>query len=363
MLDEISIKEDVEWDGNRFLGYVDVGDGVHDDDSPLAGHALVFMVVSINGCCKAPVGYFFISGMNGSERANLVQICLRKLHDIGVKVVSLTCDGPSCHFTMNNELGASLRPDCLRTHFKHPCEAQSDIYVFLDICHMLKLVRNTIGDGVILYNAEGKKFSWEYVVLLQELQDLEGLRLANKLRITHIRWKAAKMKVSLAAQAISASTADGIEYLDKVLKYKEFKGSQGTVKFLRMFDWLFDVLNSKNQFGREFKAALSMTNKPVWEPFINDAANYIRGLTVEGGQSILKTQRKTGFLGFLIGIESIKGVFLKYIEDPNTDLRYLRTYKFSQITWNSSLPRSEQLVVPATTPQQDSLLLSTKGYS
>ena len=36
MHDEISIKEDVEWDGKCFRGYVDVGDGVYDDDTPLA---------------------------------------------------------------------------------------------------------------------------------------------------------------------------------------------------------------------------------------------------------------------------------------------------------------------------------------
>ena len=86
MHDEISIKEDIQWDGYCFRGYVDVGDGVYDDDTPLAGHALVFMVVSVDGSCKVPIGYFLIAGMTGKERANSLQICFRKLNSIGCRM-------------------------------------------------------------------------------------------------------------------------------------------------------------------------------------------------------------------------------------------------------------------------------------
>ena len=30
--------------------------------------------------------------------------------EVGVKVISLTCDGPSCHFSMLSELGVNLNP-------------------------------------------------------------------------------------------------------------------------------------------------------------------------------------------------------------------------------------------------------------
>ena len=50
MLDEMAIKKHVSWDGKRFRGYVDLGNGVDDDDSsPVAKDALVLMVVSVNG--------------------------------------------------------------------------------------------------------------------------------------------------------------------------------------------------------------------------------------------------------------------------------------------------------------------------
>lgn len=54
------------------------------------------MVVAVNGSWKIPVAYFLLDGLSGQERANIVTQCLYKLHDIGVRIVSLTCDGPSC---------------------------------------------------------------------------------------------------------------------------------------------------------------------------------------------------------------------------------------------------------------------------
>ncbi len=57
-----------------------MGDGVEDDDcSPVAKDALVSMVVCINGSWKVPCGYFLIDGLSGSERANLVKVCLQRL--------------------------------------------------------------------------------------------------------------------------------------------------------------------------------------------------------------------------------------------------------------------------------------------
>ena len=167
--------------------------------SPVAKDALVFMVVSINGSWKVPCAYFFVDGLSGSERAHLVKICIKKLHDVGVSVVSLTCDGPSCHFTMMNELGACLEPNNLKAYFPHPLEPNKKIHVLLDVCHMLKLVRNTLGQGGILMDKDGSKIYWNFIVELQKLQDKEGLRLGNKLKAAHVKLYQQKMKVNLAA--------------------------------------------------------------------------------------------------------------------------------------------------------------------
>ena len=53
----------------------------------------------------------FWSTLTGVEKANLVLTCLKKLSDVGLKVRSLTCDGPSTHFAMLGTLGAVLNPE------------------------------------------------------------------------------------------------------------------------------------------------------------------------------------------------------------------------------------------------------------
>ena len=107
-MDEMSIKKLMQWDGNRFRGFVDLGTGLTDSDSlPQAREVLVFMVVGVNFHWKIPCGYFFIDGLSGVERASLVTLWLKKMHDVGVRVVSLTCDAPTCNIKMFSELGAN----------------------------------------------------------------------------------------------------------------------------------------------------------------------------------------------------------------------------------------------------------------
>ncbi len=107
MMDKMAIKKHVSWDGKKYNGYVDFG------------NALVFMVVAVDGSWKVPRGYFFIDGLSGKERANLVKVCIQRLSDVGVKVISLTCDGPSCHFSMLSALGASLHLANMIPYFPH----------------------------------------------------------------------------------------------------------------------------------------------------------------------------------------------------------------------------------------------------
>ena len=229
------------------------------------------MVVSLNESWKVPCGYFFIDGLGGKERANLVKVCIQRLHGVGVKVVSLTCEGPSCHISMLSALGANLDPSNMVPYFLHPQDKNQKIYVFLDVCHMLKLVRNTLGEGGILYDQDGGKIQWQFLVELEKFQHQEGLRLGNKLKMAHIKWKQQKMKVNLAAQAFSSSVADAIEYCTQDLKMHQFEGSEATVKFIRIFDHLFDILNSRNPLAKGFKSPLRISNKCSWDPFLDEA--------------------------------------------------------------------------------------------
>ena len=58
-----------------------------------------------------------------------------------------------------------------------------------------------------------------------------GVRLANKLSKRHMKWQNMKMKVRLAAQMLSSSVADALEYLKQT--NPKFKDSEPTIEFIR----------------------------------------------------------------------------------------------------------------------------------
>ena len=134
-----------------------------------------------------------------------------------------------------------------------------------------------------------------------------------------------KMKVNLAAQTFSASVADAIDYCRDTLKLPQFKGSEATVKFIRTFD----ILNSWNPCAKCFKAALRKSNKSSWKSFLDKAREYIIGLENTLCKPMYKSHRKTGFIGFLVAIDSIQSIFSDLVE-KEAPMNYILTYKFSQ---------------------------------
>ena len=331
MLDEMSIKKDVCFDGERFRGYVDIGNEVEDDSLPCAKEALVFMVVCVNSSWKVPCAYFFIDGLSGADRANLIKICIQRLSDIGIRVISVTCDGPQAHFKMFKVLGATLDPPNINPSFPHPnCEESYRVFALFDICHMLKLVRNTLAEYGVLLDDENKQICWSYIVSLYNKQDDEGLKLGHKLGKSHIQWYQQKIKLNLAAQVLSGRCAVALEFSNNALGDKDFKGCEATVRFIRIMNHLFDVLNSRNPFAIGTKAAMRVSNKAEWNSFLDEAYKYILGLKDQSEVKIYKTRRKTGFIGFLLGIKSFQGIFHDLVEIPEAPLKYVLTYKFSQ---------------------------------
>jgi hypothetical protein len=115
------------------------------------------MIVGINSSWKLPIGYFFIAHLNAEEKQNLLEIALRKLFDIQVQVVSVTCDGPVANFSTLRKMGASFDLTEMKCSFPHPSDSTIQVSVIFDACHLLKLARNTIADYKVLIDGDGKK--------------------------------------------------------------------------------------------------------------------------------------------------------------------------------------------------------------
>lgn len=328
IVDEMSIRRHLEWDGRKVHGHIDMGSHAESDDLPVAKDAFVPMVVSINGRWKLPLGYFLVDGLGGEQRANLVLQCLKIVQPTTAKIVSLTCDGAAANISMLRSLGCSFDVPGMKTCFPHP-ETAEPIYVFLDACHMLKLLRNALGVKKVLVDGDGGKVRWKLIEDLHKVQHQEGLHLANKLTQAHVSWEKQPMKVSLAAQVFSISVATALAEC-RNLNVPGFHETQPTERFIRYVNNTFDILNSRSMHQRLWKKALCEENIEDVRVYLLEAAGYFSSMKEFGsGQLMIHANRRTGFLGFLACINSALGLYDCLIQ-KNKFLKYLPTIKVSQ---------------------------------
>jgi len=106
------------------------------------------------------------------------------------------------------------------------------------------------------------------------------------------------MNVTVAAQTHSRSVADSLDFLRADLKLPEFLDSKATSEFVSLFDALFDVFNSKNLLGKNFKAPLQSKNEHEWTSLFEEASIYIKLLKKYDGTPILHSRISTGCVFF-----------------------------------------------------------------
>lgn len=225
-------------------------------------------------------------------------------------------------------LGCKLEPnDNMATTFEHPVTKQP-VAFFLDACHMLKLVRNCLQTYKNIVDGDGNCISWKYFEHLNRLQTTEYFHLANKLRDQHVNFHNQKMKVKLATQLLSKSVADSLDFCRNNLKISEYKDSLATSDFVRIFNNLFDILNSRNLKSFGYKQPLNINNKPKIMDYMEKAEDYIKRLRTSNGELLTKSGRKTGFIGLLVCIKSTKTLFQYLVEQDK--IKFMSMYRFSQ---------------------------------
>ena len=131
--------------------------------------------------------------------------------------------------------------------------------------------------------------------------------------------------VKHAAQVFSSSVADSLEYCNTQLHLPQFSGCEETVKFLRIIDAAFDVLNSRNPLGKGSKAPMRTSNKDRVQEILLKAQRSLLELKDSKGKLVHLGTRKTCVVGFIASCASAWNIFL-----PNAPCRYLLTYKLSQ---------------------------------
>jgi hypothetical protein len=284
-VDAMSIRKETVWDkkNDRYDGFINYGTVNPEDPETLASEALVFLLVGARTHWKCPIAYFLGNTISARIQAQLLITALEMAAESGLRVWSITADGTSVNLSTFSLLGCKFGTTYkdMVTKFKHPTEDKilpriRHIGSMPHVENGQKCTRNTYS----FTGNDGKKVTWRFFKKLCLIQEEHGLKMANKLSPKHLQFEIHKMKVNLAAQTLSSSVADAIEFLDNVMELPDFKDSQGTVIFCRT-DRLFDMLNSRNPLGKGYKQPLRLNTQDIWESTLRSTADYLLSLKTD----------------------------------------------------------------------------------
>lgn len=197
-------------------------------------------------------------------------------------IASVTFDGAKTNLATVRCLGASLNPTYLKPYFLHPTTKQN-VVVILDICHMLKLIRNTLKTHNLI-DSDVNEISWRHIQKLENTQSVQSVLLANKLRKKHVDFENLKMKTSLAAQTLSHSVAAALQSLLNA-RNQQFEGCEATIKFILIVNNLFHIFNSKRKYNIKFKRPFCKETFVEYNEYFDMAEKYLQELkVVQDGQ-------------------------------------------------------------------------------
>lgn len=349
VFDEMHIRQQVFWSLQQlnFNGFVNYGQDPENEDKSIATQAIVFILNGIEANIEFPVAYYFIDKLTAHQRKSLVSDIIAAVSRCGIKITNITFDGLAANALMCELFGANLHvyEKDFKTYILNPITNEK-IYIILDPCHMIKLVRNTLGTRKEFFVVKKEeKIEWRYIESLYQYSREMNVH-THKLTKKHVEWKRNPMNVRLAVQTFGNSVADSIQFLMEQ-NVPEFQGAENTIDFIRRMDKLFNIFNSKHsKHTNIFKKVLSPENKRILFNFLHDNMKYLKSLKVEEPYFVGKKKAKTavqkfrlrplletknfcGFRGLIIDMKSLMEMYTEYIEQ-NHFLTSIATYNMLQ---------------------------------
>ena len=128
---------------------------------------------------------------------------------------------------------------------------------------------------------------------------------------------------------LKPSVADAIEYL-MTSGHPKFANAEETIRFICIIDKLFDLLNSRNPFGKGLKKPLSLYDAARWNSTIDTSISYLLSLTDKSGVPLIRHRRKTFILGFITASKSVRELDYLLLTRKDNPFQYILTYEFSQ---------------------------------
>ena len=155
------------------------------------------------------------------------------------------------------------------------------------------------------------------------------MKFGNKLSKRHIEFKRLKIKVNVAAQTLSSSVADAMQFLMQSPS-SGVENAGATIEFIRVLDRVFDILNSKNLLAPGFKCPLKRENVNVWFDITGKSIEYLQKLRDIHDSPLYKHRRKTFVIDFIVALKSVRNISLDLVQKRENPYSFVLTYKFSQ---------------------------------
>lgn len=329
--DEMSIHKMVQCVNGEMIGYEKLS-GIDRKTARLATQALVFLFNGINVDIQLPVAYYFIASSETEEKSILLKQVINALLECGVILSSITFDGHKTNPKICRDFGADL--DVFSNNFCPSFMINGyRIRDIFDPSHMQKLVRSTLASNEMLYDSDKNPIKWVYFKRLLSFKDKLNLGSSVKISQAHIDYGSRPMKVKYAVELLSASNANMMEKLMNQ-GYAEFEGAGPLIKFIRIFNDIFDVFNSTSDSKENIlKKTMNSTNAPIIFELFDEATEYIKGLFIRspGGRLVplVTSSFKTAFQGYIINMHNLKDMYNDFVINQKL-ITHIRTHKLSQ---------------------------------
>ncbi|XP_071637320.1 uncharacterized protein [Temnothorax longispinosus] len=199
----------------------------------------VIMVRGLFGNWKQPIYYKFDQPM----KKNILDDALTLLHNAGYQVVACTSD------MGNKGVWGELKITPEKHYFQHASIKDAKVFVFADVPHLLKLLRNWfIDDGFTLSNCK-KTFTSQVYEEIVKMGNSGDLRIAHKItqQLLNARQNL-RQSVHPAAKLWSHTAAKAIKWAGDHQLLKEVEYLKYSDFVLAVNNW-FDVHNSQTKYG------------------------------------------------------------------------------------------------------------------
>lgn len=271
---------------------------------------------------KQPIYYDFDQDLT---KETLLKI-ITKLHENGYMVFAMTSDLGPANQKLLKTLHIDVSKDVVQTWFQHPCDENIKIHVFLDVPHLIKLLRNHFFDSGIRIN--GKFITSAALKRLLQINSGD-LKIAHKLSQVHLDVQGTqRQNVKLATQIFSATNADAILWCGSQGLMNDCPEWAATAEFLKMFNDWFDVFNSVCKYGYHPGLNGYGVNIVEQQKILAEITETVKSMKVGFRQAMLPFQK-----GILVSNSSLQNLYRDLTERFNTknsQVLYITTNRLNQ---------------------------------